>query len=229
MSCQFKLDDGAYILGALSPAERAEYERHLATCPACRESIAALAVLPGLLGRLDPMSAQPTLPAPPSLLPRVLAAARDRRLSYRRRRLVGWVAGGLAAAALAAIVGVGVQLYDRRGPSVVAPAPIAYSVMHPADGYTPVEAELGIQPGQTGTLVAVRCLYRSGNQTRWPIWLVVYARDDQNGEPIGSWVAIADTQISVTAVTHYMPAQIARIELQSSNHTMIAWWTPGAA
>jgi hypothetical protein len=229
MSCQFEIDDGAYILGALSPAERAEYERHLATCPACRESIAALAVLPGLLGRLDPMSAQPPLPAPPSLLPRVLAAVRAHRVSYRRRRLVGWVAGGLAAAALAAIVGVGVQLHDRPGPTVGATTPIAYSVMHPGDGYAPVEAELGIQAAQTGTLVAVRCMYHSSDQqTRWPIWLVVYARDDQNGEPIGSWVAIADTQISVTAETHYTPAQIVRIELQGSNHTMIAWWTPDA-
>ena len=42
------------MLGALAPAERADYERHLAGCAACRESVAELAVLPGLLGRLDP-------------------------------------------------------------------------------------------------------------------------------------------------------------------------------
>jgi hypothetical protein len=228
MSCQFELDDGAYILGALSPAERTEYERHLATCPACRESIAALAVLPGLLGRLDPTAAQPPPPAPPTVLPRVLAAVRAHRVSYRRRRVVSWVAGGLAAAALAAVVGVGVQLYDRRSADL-GTEPIAYSVMHPGGGYPPVEAELGMEPSQTGTLVAVRCVYHSTDQqARWPIWLVVYPRDDQTGEPIGSWVATAETQISVTAVTHYTPAQIARIELQGSNHTMIAWWAPDA-
>ena len=54
MRCEHEHDDGAYVLGALSPAERAQYERHLATCSFCREAVAEIAVLPGLLGRLDP-------------------------------------------------------------------------------------------------------------------------------------------------------------------------------
>src|ERR1700738_1996068 len=50
MTCEFTFDDGAYVLGALSPAERAAFERHLPGCASCRESVADLAVLPGLLG-----------------------------------------------------------------------------------------------------------------------------------------------------------------------------------
>src|SRR5262245_49866304 len=71
MSCEHEHDDGAYVLGALSPAERAAYERHLSTCSFCREAVADIAVLPGLLGRLDPADfaklLDPTLtqPAPP--------------------------------------------------------------------------------------------------------------------------------------------------------------------
>src|SRR5215831_16090276 len=57
MTCEHMLDDGAYVLGALSPAERADFERHLSTCASCREAVANLAVLPGLLGRLDQASA----------------------------------------------------------------------------------------------------------------------------------------------------------------------------
>ena len=53
MRCEHEHDDGAYVLGALSPAERAAYERHLATCSFCREAVADIAVLPGLLARLD--------------------------------------------------------------------------------------------------------------------------------------------------------------------------------
>ncbi|MFD0784741.1 zf-HC2 domain-containing protein, partial [Micromonospora azadirachtae] len=45
--CEFTQDDGAYVLGALAPAERAAYERHLAGCADCREAVAELAVLPG--------------------------------------------------------------------------------------------------------------------------------------------------------------------------------------
>ncbi|OLT53196.1 zf-HC2 domain-containing protein [Cellulosimicrobium sp. CUA-896] len=46
--------DAAYVLGALGPQERRDFERHLATCAACRESVAALAGMPGILGMLTP-------------------------------------------------------------------------------------------------------------------------------------------------------------------------------
>ncbi|MCZ2263463.1 anti-sigma factor family protein, partial [Isoptericola sp. QY 916] len=41
--------DAAYVLGALSPADRRDYEEHLAGCDACRAAVAELAGLPGLL------------------------------------------------------------------------------------------------------------------------------------------------------------------------------------
>jgi hypothetical protein len=46
------------VLGALSPSEREEYERHLAACAECRLEVADLAELPMLLGRLDLSTAQ---------------------------------------------------------------------------------------------------------------------------------------------------------------------------
>jgi len=64
MRCDYAHDDGAYVLGALSPAERSGYERHLAACPACREAVAEIAVLPGLLGRLDSATALQLLADP---------------------------------------------------------------------------------------------------------------------------------------------------------------------
>ncbi|MEV1143541.1 zf-HC2 domain-containing protein, partial [Micromonospora sp. NPDC049799] len=67
--CEFAHDDGAYVLGALAPAERAAYERHLAGCADCRQAVAEIAVLPGLLGRLDPAGLEQFLPAPPSKSP----------------------------------------------------------------------------------------------------------------------------------------------------------------
>lgn len=64
MRCEYAHDDGAYVLGALSPAERGAFERHMADCVACREAVAEIAVLPGLLGRLDPVAARQLLGAP---------------------------------------------------------------------------------------------------------------------------------------------------------------------
>jgi hypothetical protein len=46
------------VLGALSPSEREDYERHLAICAECRQEVADLADLPMLLGRLDLPTAQ---------------------------------------------------------------------------------------------------------------------------------------------------------------------------
>ncbi|WP_171905349.1 anti-sigma factor family protein, partial [Cellulosimicrobium cellulans] len=46
--------DAAYVLGALGPQDRREFERHLATCAACRDSVAGLAGMPGILGMLTP-------------------------------------------------------------------------------------------------------------------------------------------------------------------------------
>ncbi|MER6596669.1 zf-HC2 domain-containing protein, partial [Micromonospora purpureochromogenes] len=73
--CEFAHDDGAYVLGALAPADRAAYERHLAGCAACREAVAEIAVLPGLLGRLDPAALDEFLPPPqePNRVPALLA------------------------------------------------------------------------------------------------------------------------------------------------------------
>ena len=53
MRCPQTIEVGAYVLGALVPAEREAFEKHLAGCAICREEVAELAVLPGLLGRID--------------------------------------------------------------------------------------------------------------------------------------------------------------------------------
>ena len=49
--------DAAYVLGALSPAERREFEEHLAGCPGCQAAVSELAGLPGLLAQVSPEDA----------------------------------------------------------------------------------------------------------------------------------------------------------------------------
>ena len=58
MRCSQTLEVGVYVLGALAPAERDAFERHLSDCATCRDEVADLAVLPGLLGRLDLATAE---------------------------------------------------------------------------------------------------------------------------------------------------------------------------
>ena len=78
--------DAAYVLGSLSAADRQEYEGHLAQCPSCREAVAELAGMPGLLAQVPagealalgfpdeelllarpPASLMPALPREPAL------------------------------------------------------------------------------------------------------------------------------------------------------------------
>src|SRR3712207_3271102 len=101
MSCQYADRDGAYLLGALTPSERLEFEHHLSRCEECARSVRQLAGLPGLLARVDPSvidEPPDTEPVPPGVLPALVA---ETRKAQRRRGLLTAVA---AAAATAAVV-----------------------------------------------------------------------------------------------------------------------------
>ena len=96
---------GVYLLGAIGPGERAQIEGHLAACPWCREELAGLAGLPGLLRRVPPDvalharmdDANGSPPGPPldKLITQVMAIR-------FRRRLIAVVAAVVIAVAAAA-------------------------------------------------------------------------------------------------------------------------------
>ncbi len=50
---EVRLSLGAYVLGALDPADRSRVDAHLSGCPDCRDELASFAALPGLLGRVS--------------------------------------------------------------------------------------------------------------------------------------------------------------------------------
>jgi len=234
MTCEHALDDGTYVLGALSPAERAEFEQHMATCATCREAVASLAVLPGLLGRLEParaiaLSANSATPpaAPATILPRVLAAAAqkrrfDRRQARRRRTVLG-LAAALVTLVLAAGVGMVVHMRDTT------PTPaVAMSAMQPAqDERIPVSADVGVLPADGGSQLVMTCWYATGYEGgAWVVRLVVFPKGNGTPETVGSWTADPGAKVTITGRTHLTPAQIGRVELQRGDNTALLWWTP---
>jgi anti-sigma factor RsiW len=119
---EVRISLGAYVLGALDPADRGRVDAHLATCPECREELASLAGLPGLLGRVSraDIEAEPAEPGP-QLLERLLgAAAAERRRDRSRRWLVSAAAAVIAVAAVSVAVGV-----SHAGHHNAAAAPVA--------------------------------------------------------------------------------------------------------
>jgi anti-sigma-K factor RskA len=109
---------GAYVLGAMPPDEREEFESHLVTCEACRDEVDELRPAAEAL----PMASQPVLP-PPALKDRVMAevereatllahvgadADRPAPVRERRRRSWSWLSGWRLAPVAAALVIAGV-------------------------------------------------------------------------------------------------------------------------
>jgi anti-sigma factor RsiW len=85
MSCEFEHLDGSYVLGALSPAERRDFESHLAGCDECSRSVRELAGMPGLLALADASVLEPppdVVPVPDTLLPALLSSVRRTSRPY---------------------------------------------------------------------------------------------------------------------------------------------------
>ena len=106
MTCpEAATDLGAYVLGALEPAERRRVDGHLARCPSCAAEAAEFAALPALLDRVDPADLAPGAVTPsPELFARMTAAAAP----PARRRVRTAV---LAAAAVLVVLGFGVTVW----------------------------------------------------------------------------------------------------------------------
>ena len=169
-TCGHEHEDGAYVLGALSPEDRVAFERHLPGCPECAQSVRELAGLPGLLARvpieiLDPEKLP--MPVPDTLLP---ALVRRVRRSQRRRT---WITAGLVAAAAAIAIGaVGVSDALRRRRLAAARRSAPRQVAHAQPGpttaapvqMTPVGAEpisgwLSLTQVGWGTRLDLTCSY----------------------------------------------------------------------
>jgi len=120
---EVRLSLGAYVLGALDPADRSRVDAHLAGCADCRDELASFAGLPGLLGRVSraEVETEPVDPGP-QLLERLLGAAAAERRHDRRRRLLALVAAGVI---VLAAIGVTVGVVQDRHPASSASAPVA--------------------------------------------------------------------------------------------------------
>ena len=235
MRCDHEHDDGAYVLGALSPAERAAYERHLATCSFCREAVADIAVLPGLLGRLDPVDFEKLLapdPPPPrtrrNSMPDLVMAAQSTRREERRR--VRWrvLGSALTAACLALVVGIGAVFWMGRG-STPDPATTGPTVaMTPANERVQVTARINLTGAAGGTRINLICFYNQGDAESKPytIRLMAYGPDDES-EQLGSWTAAPGKEVQMSGLTHFTSGTLSRLALvRTDDRTLLTYDVP---
>ncbi|MEO8519089.1 MAG: zf-HC2 domain-containing protein [Dermatophilaceae bacterium] len=215
---EFALYDAAYVLGALSPADRRQFEEHLLGCPACAASVAELAGLPGLMSKVsqEQLSAEAE-PLPETLLPSLARAVRRER---RRRRL----AVGTAAAAAAVLIGVGATAISR--PDSPARPPLA-STASPTSGTaslpfsavvpSPVTASARLVDMAWGTRVDLTCAYRSNGLYRAvgvPYALVVIDRAGVS-QQVATWTSVPDRQLTVVGASSLARGDIASVEIRT--------------
>lgn len=172
MTCRDGATDlGAYVLGALEPADRRRFEQHLHECSTCAAELEEFRRLLPLLDAVRPGDLDDTAVAPsPGLFDRVsAAAAADRSRGTLRRRL-------LVAAAVLAVAGAGGTTWalqpDEETRSVVADGVRMTVTTAEQDEGTALEVRVSGVPARTEcTLVVVD---GDGNRHQAGEWSVTY-------------------------------------------------------
>lgn len=226
--------DAAYVLGALAPDERREFEQHLAGCPACREAVGDLAGMPALLGMVPAEVALPAAPVAGSgadhggagprasngldddsssaLVPLGSLAQAAQRRTRRRRTLLAVAAVGLVAAsglggALTAQLGD-----DERAPAVVAEAEARTVTLTPV-GQSGVSADLTLVPARWGTRLDWSCEYEAAELAVGVYTLVLV---DEAGERtvVATWTSTGSRVAAGLGASSALPLDgISRVEL----------------
>ena len=214
---RFSLYDAAYVLGALSPADRRDFEEHLQTCPACASSVGDLAGLPGLMSRVstEQLTAEPE-PVPETLLPRLARAVRRER---RQRRLT--IAAVAAAAACLVTLGAAAVITRTESP---APPPVTASATTRGANQaltavvpSPVTASARLVDMAWGTRIDLTCSYSS--QGHYPTAGAPYAMVviDRRGDAqqVATWRALPNRPLTVMGASSQARRDIASVEIRT--------------
>lgn len=219
------LSDAGYVLGALSPTDRAAYEDHLKTCEDCQVSVRRLAGLPGLLAlaRPDGLPGEELEPVVPTTL---LPALTARVVRYRRRRVR--VVYGLVAASVVVMIALAGSLLFR-GPDTAtetagapsngstqvtpSPAPVDETDLMTQVVPGPMSASLELVDKRWGTAITVICQYEQGVDASVSYDLAVIDLDGRQASG-GSWRAVPGATSRVAAATSVPREQIAAFEIR---------------
>lgn len=241
----FEMDDAAYVLGSLSPAERSQYEQHLQSCAACARAVSELAGLPGMLRRLpvevvesldahdaetadDPGDAQTHRSAPPTLLAGALHRVELEERRERRARVVRRVAAVTIGAAAATVGVLAVVDPGAEAPPAAAPSPTTAPSTPPPPTTqlrlealvdTTLAATISLREVAWGTKIQVECAYpEQGAGDRWADvdgYSLVVQDADGDAQQVATWNAVAGRELTIDAATAVRGDDIVSFEIRS--------------
>lgn len=207
-ACGFEHDDGAYVLGALSPVDRTAFEQHLSGCADCQRSVGDLAGLPGLLSRVPVavLDDELPLPVPETLLPGLLRAARR----TQRRRTVA--IAGLTAATVAAVA-IGAAAITPDDTSATPPT-VAAQHFH-AVGAQAFSGWVSLTPVAWGTRLDLTCRYADSGYGSTTAYTLVITLTDGRTETVTSWKAVPGKAVRLSAGTASSVDDIADVSVRN--------------
>ncbi|MFL6162567.1 MAG: anti-sigma factor family protein [Jatrophihabitantaceae bacterium] len=216
---QFAFDDAAYLLGALEPAEHAAFERHLATCPICHQSVEELAGLPAVLEQVDPSSLETleTEPVPESLLPRLLAQVNR----HRARRTLRTATTGFLVACLLAALGFGGVRYwsDTHRPQTL----VMQAVGPDAAGIYGTVRLLG---DGADTRIQIDCGYHNNSAAPYPgeqepsYRMLVFNQAGMMRD-LGSWSPQPGEDVEITRDSPWRRQALSRVEVATTTGEVV--------
>ena len=184
---------GAYALGVLEPAERADVERHLRECPSCAAEAAEFAAFPPLLALVAPedLDADPIEPSP-GLFERMAAAAAAehetaQRQSGRRRLLIAAVAAAVLAVGGSTVWWVSAAP-ETAHTAVAGAVHLTVTADPQSDGTGLDVAVAGVAPGEDCRLVVVD---RDGVRHQAGSWTASYA----GRATFRGWTAVSRAEV----------------------------------
>jgi len=205
---RFEEWDAAYVLGALSAPERAEFELHLPGCADCRTRVAELEGVPALFSGVPESAFAVADPPPPEGL--LLSLQREVRGARVRRRWYYATAGAAAAAALV----VATALIARGHDSTPAPKPVAAGRAMTNVSAAPLQVDAAVTSVTWGTRIDLRCMYDPSVTpgVEYQYGLVVV---DKSGvaHDSGSWRATPGRVTTFSGGSSLKTADIASIEV----------------
>ena len=212
--------DAAYVLGALSAAERREYEAHLTTCDRCRSAVTDISGMPALLGMLsaDELPEIDVTEPEPALRPEVLESLLGKvRWRRRRSRWLTSAAVGVAAAVFA-LGAVAVVRPDTFTPGSAQTQAEQLQMSHVAP--TPFNATIALSSYGWGTRIDMACSY--GDWSSGPaappsnLGMVVVGHDGSHNQ-IATWLGMSGATALPSGNTPLPVEKIAAVQLVSAD------------
>jgi hypothetical protein len=211
--------DAAYVLGALSPADRREFEAHLGVCPLCSQSVGELSGMPALLSKLDSgtvaaMDTGDHLDEPPNLLPALMTEVRRRR---RRVRMVTWTSGAAAAVLLAVGLFFGGLAHHPSAP------PQADVSALPMDqvGTKALASTVSLSGRQWGTSIDLDCVCLAPVTAHHDRLAMVVVGRDGSRTQLATWIADPGHTAKLAGATSTPVDQISQVQVVSADNGQV--------